>query len=268
MLAANRWGVCGLPQAIDKHVKIGSLSCLCLEDRAAGSQARFYADAEGMNADARGWARVRHGAARLNPADPDEQYWRVGPCPIRVHRRPSGCICVRRLLASLRAAPTCKVARSLPPSQHQLHRVTRVETAGLTGSDVFRRRHPVSSGPVSPVPRSCRRAPCGARPKAHAPIRRGAAMAGRSCRTRRKRSAPGGRTPVGLSRGGKSPCTRTGRRGGQQSSPPDASLRQAGHRRSGRQASKKMEPQMHADVRRWAGVRHARSEPNPTGSAW
>ena len=99
MLAANRWGVCGLPQAIDKHVKIGSLSCLCLEDRAAGSQARFYADAEGMNADARGWARVRHGAARLNPADPDEQYWRVGPCPIRVHRRPSGCICVRCLLA-------------------------------------------------------------------------------------------------------------------------------------------------------------------------
>ena len=33
----------------------------------------------------------------------------------------------------------------------------------------------------------------------------------------------------------KSPCTRTGRRGGQQSSSPDASLRQAGQRRSGRQ---------------------------------
>ena len=41
--------------------------------------------------------------------------------------------------------------------------------------------------------------------------------------------------PVGLSRGGKSPCTRTGRPVGQQSSSPDASLRQAGQRRSGRQ---------------------------------
>ena len=52
MLAANRWGVCGMPRAIDKHVKIGSLSCLVLEDRAAGSQASkiFYADAQQMHA--------------------------------------------------------------------------------------------------------------------------------------------------------------------------------------------------------------------------
>ena len=41
-----------MPRAIDKHVKIGSLSCLVLEARAAGSQASksFYADAQQMHA--------------------------------------------------------------------------------------------------------------------------------------------------------------------------------------------------------------------------
>ena len=38
--------------------------------------------------------------------------------------------------------------------------------------------------------------------------------------------------------GANTPCTRTGRRVGQQSSTPDGSLRQAGDRRSGRQANK------------------------------
>ena len=54
--------------------------------------------------------------------------------------------------------------------------------------------------------------------------------------------------PVGVWRGGKEPMHQNGWPGGQQSSPPGASLRQAWHRRSGRQGSKKMEPQMHS---RW-----------------
>ncbi len=75
-------------------------------------------------------------------------------------------------------APACKVARSLPPSRSQLHRVTQVETAGPTRPAVFGGDTPCPAVQVTPVPQGRRRAPCGVRPKAHAPIRRGAAMAG------------------------------------------------------------------------------------------
>ena len=116
--------------------------------------------------------------------------------------------CVSALDACLRRRAPHRPARlpgRYPHSRSQLHRVTQVETASPTRPGVLRRRHPMPSGTVSPVSPSCRRAPCGVRPKAHAPIRHGAAMAGSGRRTRHRRSAPVGPTPVGLSHHGKEP---------------------------------------------------------------
>jgi hypothetical protein len=69
--------------------------------------------------------------------------------------------------------------------------MTRAETAGPTRPAVVRRQHPMSSGTASPASPSCWRAPCHVRPKAHAPIRRGTTMAGRSRRTRHQRLSAG-----------------------------------------------------------------------------
>ncbi len=100
--------------------------------RHAAKQARLNADAEQMHAkhaDGPGSGTVLHGRHRTTePGEPR----RYGPsCPIRVHRRPSACICVRPCL--LRRAP--------------------IAAATVLGSDA-RARTPCTNSPVPPpVPR-------------------------------------------------------------------------------------------------------------------
>jgi hypothetical protein len=147
-----------------------------------------------MNADARGWAGGPAWCCTAKPGRPIL----MSSAGALAHV-PSACIGVHLpasaldacLLAPPRAAPICKVARSLPPNRTPLHPVTKAETAGPTRPEVLRRQHPMSSGTASAVSPSCRRAPCRVRPKAHAPIRRGTTMAGRNCRMRDKRLRPG-----------------------------------------------------------------------------
>ena len=65
--------------------------------------------------------------------------------------------------------------------------------------------------------------------------------------------------------GANTPCTRTGRRDGQQSSTPDGSLRQAGDRRSGRQASKWNHKCTRHYVANATKDRHPRESGDPSG---
>ena len=65
--------------------------------------------------------------------------------------------------------------------------------------------------------------------------------------------------------GANTPCTRTGRRDGQQSSTPDGSLRQAGDRRSGRQASKWNHKCTRHYVANATKDRHLRESGDPSG---
>jgi hypothetical protein len=190
---------------------------------------------------------------------------------------PSACIGVHLpasaldacLLAPSHAAPACKVARSLPP---QPEPIAPRDAGRDGGSDPPRRssaatphaqryglagasKLPASamrSAAKSPCTNSARRGDGGKRPPHKAPaLGAGWSNAGRPVASRQRAHAP---EPDGAV--GSRAARRThhyGRRG---------SAEAAGR------ASKTMEPPMHTDAHGWAGVRHARSEPNPTGSAW
>jgi len=89
-------------------------------------------------------------------------------------------------------------------------------TAGPTRPEVVRRQDPMSSGPASQVSPGSGQAPCRVRPKAHAPIRRGTTTAEANVARGTSGSALVLPAAIGRRHDGMSPCTRTKRRGGQQ----------------------------------------------------
>lgn len=73
-----------------------------------------------MNADGPESGMAVHG--RHHPAGPGEARRRGGPCPIRVHERPSACICVESfVLASPRAAGCREGTPMLRARQNPMH---------------------------------------------------------------------------------------------------------------------------------------------------
>ena len=216
------------------HEPVRALSCLCLRARCGERRGKQESILRRCTADARRCTRMGLSPARgctvePEPEHPGEPCWCGGPCPIRVHRRPSAsasalnpfllaCAVTRRigLPARLRVAiPQARPAGTLWRRSRRRVRPARI---------FFRRQHPMPSGPASPV---VSRLPASAMPHAaktpctYYSARHDDAAGRQHGRTRRQRApAPVGATPAGRWHGGKSPCTCTGRRRAQRTGRP------------------------------------------------